>query len=62
MNVMEQTQQVIDMLESDIFQVDFDRAAKITGIPLGVYQRIFSYICGISMTEYVRRRKLTESA
>ncbi|WP_033164040.1 AraC family transcriptional regulator [Clostridium sp. KNHs205] len=62
MDVMEQTQQVIDMLESDIFQADFGRAARVTGIPLGVYQRIFSYICGISMTEYVRRRKLTESA
>lgn len=59
---MKQTQQVIDMLENSIFQTDFEKAAKITGIPLGLYQRLFSYICGISMTEYIRRRKLTESA
>lgn len=62
MNAFNQTQQVIDMLESDIFNTDYNKVSKLTGIPLGVYQRIFSYICGISITEYVRRRKLTISA
>jgi AraC family transcriptional regulator len=62
MNALNQTQQVIDMLERDIFNTDFEKVSRLTGIPQGVYQRIFSYICGISMAEYVRRRKLTVSA
>ncbi len=33
--------------------------SKLTGVPSGLYQRIFSYICGISMSEYVRKRRLT---
>lgn len=62
MNVHKQTQEVIDILESDIYHTDYDKVSRLTGIPLGVYQRIFSYICGISMTEYLRKRKLTISA
>ncbi len=62
MNVLDQTQQVIDMIEKDLFQTDYIKISKFTGIPMGVYQRIFSYICGISITEYIRRRKLTVSA
>lgn len=62
MNALDQTQQVIDILESDLFNADFKNVSRLTGIPLGVYQRIFNYICGISITEYVRRRKLTKSA
>lgn len=62
MDVLNQTQQVIDMLERDLFNADYTKVARFTGIPLGLYQRIFSYICGISITEYVRRRKLTVSA
>lgn len=62
MNVFDQTQQVIDLLEKDLFQADYSNVSRLTGIPLGVYQRIFSYICGISISEYVRRRKLTVSA
>lgn len=62
MNAQNQTQQVIDMLESDIFNTDYNKVSRLTGIPMGLYQRIFSYICGISITEYVRRRKITISA
>jgi AraC family transcriptional regulator len=62
MDVFNQTQNVIDILENDIFNTDLKIISRVTGIPLGVYQRIFSYICGVSITEYVRRRKLTKSA
>jgi AraC family transcriptional regulator len=62
MNALKQTQQVIDMLESDVFNPDYEKAARMTGIPLGLYQRIFSYIIGMTMAEYMRRRKLTVSA
>lgn len=62
MEVMDQTQQVIDLLEADIMHVDYEKIAKLTGVPLGLYQRIFTYLCNMSLTGYVRKRKLTRSA
>jgi AraC-type DNA-binding domain-containing proteins len=62
MEALNQIQQVIDILEDDIMNVDYDKIAKLTGIPLGLYQRIFTYICNISLAGYVRKRKLTLSA
>ncbi|BCJ92559.1 AraC family transcriptional regulator [Anaerocolumna cellulosilytica] len=62
MNALNQTQQVIELLEKDLFHIEYEKVSKLTGIPLGVYQRIFGYICEISISEYVRRRKLTVSA
>jgi AraC family transcriptional regulator len=62
MEALNQTQQVIDLLEADIMNVDYRRIEKLTGIPIGLYQRIFTYICNISLAGYVRRRKLTVSA
>ncbi|AZS16284.1 helix-turn-helix domain-containing protein [Paenibacillus lutimineralis] len=62
MEVIDKTQQVIDSLEADIMNVDYEKIAQLTGIPLGLYQRIFTYLCNISLTGYVRKRKLTRSA
>lgn len=62
MEVLNQTQKVIDLLEEDIKNVDYGKIAKLTGIPIGLYQRIFAYICNISLSSYVRRRRLTLSA
>ncbi|MHA6533674.1 helix-turn-helix domain-containing protein [Paenibacillus sp. BAC0078] len=62
MEALDQTQQVIDTLEADIMNVDYQKIEKLTGIPLGLYQRIFTYICDISLAGYVRKRKLTLSA
>lgn len=62
LEVLKQTQQVIDMLEADIMNVDYDKITKLIGIPLGLYQRIFTYICNILLAGYVRKRKLTLSA
>jgi AraC family transcriptional regulator len=62
MNCFDETQNVINYIENNILQLDLSGISKLTGIPLGLYQRIFSYICGISISEYVRRRRLTEAA
>lgn len=59
---LNQIQQVIDMLEQDIMHADYREVSRITGVPLGLYQRIFTYICDISVTGYVRKRKLTLAA
>ena len=62
MEVMNQTQQVIDLLEADIMNADFNKIAKLTGVPLGLYQRIFTYICNVTLAGYVRKRRLTVAA
>ncbi len=62
MEVLDQTQKVIDLLEKDVMNVDYIKIEKLTGVPLGLYQRIFTYICNISLAGYVRKRKLTLAA
>lgn len=62
MNCLKETELVIDYIENNINNVDIAYIAKLTGIPSGLYQRIFSYICGVSISEYVRKRRLTEAA
>lgn len=74
MNCFDEALQVINYIEKTIQEnqdlgnhvtsenIDMSAIAKITGVPSGLYQRIFSYICGISITEYVRKRKLSLAA
>lgn len=62
MNCMEETELVIEYLEQNLQAPDEKVIAKITGIPNGLYQRFFTYMCGVSMKEYVRKRRLTMAA
>lgn len=55
-------QKIIERIESNLMAFDLSEIGKLTGIPLGLYQRFFSYIYGISITAYIRKRKLTVSA
>lgn len=55
--------EVVDYIEDHITDdIDFNDIAKI--VCCGVYQfgRIFSYVVGISLSEYIRRRRLTLAA
>ncbi len=62
MNCFEEVEAVIEYLERNITQVNMADISRITGIPAGLYQRIFSYVCGVSISEYVRKRRITEAA
>jgi AraC family transcriptional regulator len=62
MNCFEEIELVIDYLEKNINDVSMSDIARLTGIPSGLYQRIFSYVCGVSVAEYVRKRRITEAA
>ena len=62
MNCFEEIEFVIDYIEQNIDDWDMNHISKLTGIPGGLYQRIFSYVCGISISEYVRKRRITEAA
>ena len=62
MNCFEEIELVIDYIEKNINNVNIADISRLTGIPGGLYQRIFSYVCGVSVAEYVRKRKITEAA
>jgi len=55
-------EKVIEYIETHIMDINFDEIAKIVGMPRGLYQRIFSYICGVSITEYIKKLRLSLAA
>ena len=55
--------QTIDYVENNLNQeIDYEEISRIMGCPLSVFQRSFTQITGISLSEYVRNRKLTCAA
>ncbi|WP_340006830.1 helix-turn-helix domain-containing protein [Paenibacillus sp. FSL K6-0276] len=53
---------VVEYLENIIpcsDEVDYSVISKIAGCPAPLFQRIFVYITGITINEYLRRRRLT---
>ncbi|NEW08592.1 helix-turn-helix domain-containing protein [Paenibacillus sp. SYP-B3998] len=53
---------VVEYLENIIpcsDEVDYSVISKIAGCPAPLFQRIFVYITGITISEYVRKRRLT---
>lgn len=62
MNCFEETEIIIDYIENNIYDVSLSDISRLTGIPWGLYQRIFSYVCGISFNEYIRKRRLSIAA
>lgn len=63
MNTFERMNAVIDYIEKNITEeIDYKTAADIAGCPQNQFQRIFSYITEITISEYTRRRRLTLAA
>lgn len=61
MDFFEQTERVIDYIENNLFSVRYGAIAKITGIPAGLYQRVFNCVYGVTLAEYIRKRRITIS-
>lgn len=60
MNTFERMNEVIDYVESNITEdIDYDKASEIACCPKNQFQRIFSFITEITISEYIRRRRLT---
>lgn len=59
----EKLQKIIDYVENHIQReqepIDQEEISKIAGCSFGFFQKVFSYMNGISFAEYVRLRKLT---
>ena len=63
MDFLSRMTQVVDYIEEHITEdMDMNDMAKI--VCCGVYQfgRIFSYVVGVSLSEYIRRRRLSLAA
>ena len=55
--------QSLDYLEEHLEEkIDLVRAAQIAGCSVYHYQRIFSYLAGMPLSEYLRRRRMTLAA
>jgi AraC family transcriptional regulator len=49
----------LESIVSDGGDIDYREISLITGSPAALFQRIFIFVSGISISEYVRKRKLT---
>ena len=53
----------IDYIESNLDNdISFDEAARIACCSTFYFQRVFTYVSGISLSEYIRRRRMTQAA
>jgi len=53
----------IDYIEDNLTgEISYDEAANIACCSTYYFQRMFSYVAGISLSEYIRRRKMSQAA
>lgn len=63
MNYYENLNKVIDEIESSLSdKIDYKDLAKIVGTSSYTLQRIFAFLTGITLTEYIRKRRLSNAA
>lgn len=63
MEWLERLNKSIDYIEKNLEgEIDFNQAAKIAYCSTFHYQRMFSYMAGIPLSEYIRRRRMTAAA
>lgn len=61
--MLERLNGAIDYIEKNLTdEIDFEMAARIACCSANHFQRMFSYLSGISLSEYIRRRRLTLAA
>ncbi len=55
--------EAVDYLESHLLdEVKSEEISRITACPFPAFQQMFSQVTGVSVSEYIRRRKLTRAA
>lgn len=63
MEWLELLNQALDYVEDKLDgEVEYERAAQIACCSTYHFQRMFSYIAGVPLSEYIRRRRLTKAA
>lgn len=60
MNTFKRINEVINYIEANMAgDIDYKKAAQIAACPINQFQRFFAYITNITLSEYMRRRRLT---
>lgn len=63
MNYLENLERAISYIEENLTdEIKFDEIAKQSGFSIFYFQRIFSAVCGCSVGQYIRNRRLAVSA
>ena len=63
MDLLDRMNGAMDYIEENITEaIDFEKVARIACCSANHFQRMFSFITGFSLSEYIRRRKLTIAA
>lgn len=63
MEWLKKLSQSIDYIENNLDgTISYDEIAKIAGCSTYSFQRMFTYIAGIPLSEYIRRRRMTIAA
>lgn len=63
MKWLENLSSAIEYIEDHLDkEISYDEVARIACCSTYYFQRIFSYIAGISLSEYIRRRRMTQAA
>ena len=53
----------IDYIENNLAgEISYEEAAKIACCSTYYFERMFTYVAGISLSEYIRRRRMTQAA
>lgn len=56
-------QKAINYIEINLLnELDNEEIARMAGVPIYDFQRIFSSLCGISLGDYIRNRRLSQAA
>lgn len=63
MEWLDRLNQSISYIENNLVgEIDYEQASKIACCSSFHFQRMFSYIAGVSLAEYIRRRRMTLAA
>lgn len=63
MEWLERLSKAVDYIEEHLDRkISYEEAAEIACCSVFYFQRIFSYVAGISLSEYIRRRRMTQAA
>lgn len=63
MEWLKQLSQAIDYIEDNLAgDISYEKAAKIACCSTYYFQRMFSYVVGIPLSDYIRRRRMTKAA
>lgn len=63
MEWLKKLSEAIDYIENNLDnEISYDEAARIACCSTFYFQRLFSYVSGISLSEYIRRRRMTQAA